>query len=239
MNDRAYIKEGYFLIARKIFESSVWFDNPHVLKMFIWFIGKARHKKNPKKYPHCTIQRGELVTSLSEISENNEWMEQKAVRKWSRQKVSRMIKTLEDQGLIKVIADTYGTHIKVCNYDIYQDWDRYKADNHGTTPDNHGTTPGINNDGNDGNDGNKKRGKKRTVFTPPSLQEVRDYVKDQNYHVDPENFMDFYTSKNWYVGKNKMKDWKAALRTWERRRKETPGKANSRSDWQDLQEQFF
>lgn len=53
-------------------------------------------------------------------------------------------------------------------------------------------------------------------FTPPSLEEVRDYCRDRGNAVDPGKFIDFYESKGWMVGKNKMKDWKAAVRTWER-----------------------
>ena len=57
---------------------------------------------------------------------------------------------------------------------------------------------------------------KRTVFTPPSLEEVRTYCRDRQNDVDPERFIDYYTARGWNVGKNKMKDWKAAVRTWER-----------------------
>lgn len=53
-------------------------------------------------------------------------------------------------------------------------------------------------------------------FTPPSLEEVRDYCRERGNQVDPGKFIDFYESKGWMVGKNKMKDWKAAVRTWER-----------------------
>lgn len=53
-------------------------------------------------------------------------------------------------------------------------------------------------------------------FTPPSLEEVKQYCKERNNSVDPESFVDFYSSKGWMVGKNKMKDWKAAVRTWEK-----------------------
>jgi hypothetical protein len=53
-------------------------------------------------------------------------------------------------------------------------------------------------------------------FTPPNIQDVRAYCKERGNKVDPENFWDFYQSKNWMIGKNKMKDWKAAVRTWER-----------------------
>lgn len=53
-------------------------------------------------------------------------------------------------------------------------------------------------------------------FTPPNVQDVRAYCQERGNKVDPENFWDFYQSKNWMIGKNKMKDWKAAVRTWER-----------------------
>jgi hypothetical protein len=53
-------------------------------------------------------------------------------------------------------------------------------------------------------------------FTPPNVQDGRAYRQERGNKVDPENFWDFYQSKNWMIGKNKMKDWKAAVRTWER-----------------------
>lgn len=57
---------------------------------------------------------------------------------------------------------------------------------------------------------------------PPTLEAVREYCKERRNSVDPEKFCDFYASKGWMVGKNKMKDWKAAVRTWERSRSEIP-----------------
>ena len=54
-------------------------------------------------------------------------------------------------------------------------------------------------------------------FTPPSLQEVREYCSQRGNKVDPEQFIDFYESKGWKVGAAAMKDWKAAVRTWEKR----------------------
>lgn len=58
---------------------------------------------------------------------------------------------------------------------------------------------------------------KRGRFTPPSLDDVSNYIKDKGYNVDPEAFIDFYTSKGWKIGKDTMKDWRAAVRTWARR----------------------
>lgn len=54
-------------------------------------------------------------------------------------------------------------------------------------------------------------------FTPPTLDDVSAYVRERGSNVDPQRFLDFYTAKGWMVGKNPMKDWKAAVRTWEKR----------------------
>lgn len=53
-------------------------------------------------------------------------------------------------------------------------------------------------------------------FKPPTVDEVREYCKERRNKVDPERFIDHYTANGWKVGKNPMKDWKAAVRTWER-----------------------
>lgn len=64
----------------------------------------------------------------------------------------------------------------------------------------------------------KEKSKEKTkVFSPPSFQDVNDYCTERHNGVDPQAFIDFYTSKGWMVGKTKMRDWKAAVRTWERR----------------------
>jgi hypothetical protein len=54
-------------------------------------------------------------------------------------------------------------------------------------------------------------------FIPPTVTEVSSYCKERKNDVDAERFCDFYQSKNWYVGKNKMRDWRAAVRTWEKK----------------------
>ena len=53
-------------------------------------------------------------------------------------------------------------------------------------------------------------------FVKPSVEEIMNYCNERGNNIDPQSFYDFYESKGWYVGKNKMKDWKAAVRTWER-----------------------
>lgn len=74
-------------------------------------------------------------------------------------------------------------------------------------------------------DKEKKESKKKKTasrFTPPTLDEVKAYCFERGNNVDAARFIDYYTSNGWKVGKNPMKDWKAAVRTWER-----PDKGNT------------
>ena len=57
---------------------------------------------------------------------------------------------------------------------------------------------------------------------PPTLQMVSEYIESNNYNVDAESFMDYYDSKGWMVGKNKMKDWQASVRNWNRNEYKKP-----------------
>jgi len=59
--------------------------------------------------------------------------------------------------------------------------------------------------------------KRASPFSPPSVQEVTQYIYEKQYSLDPEAFIAFYESKGWMVGKNKMKSWKASLTTWQKR----------------------
>lgn len=54
-------------------------------------------------------------------------------------------------------------------------------------------------------------------FSRPSLEEVKAYCEERGNSVDPEHFIDYYEANGWKVGKNSMKDWRAAVRNWEKR----------------------
>lgn len=69
------------------------------------------------------------------------------------------------------------------------------------------------------------KGEKKTAsrFSAPTVDEVRAYAQEKGYNVDPEHFVDYYTSNGWRVGRNPMKDWRATVRTWASRdRAQTP-----------------
>ena len=68
-------------------------------------------------------------------------------------------------------------------------------------------------------------------FKKPTLEDVLSYCVERENAVDGEKFFNFYESNGWKVGKNPMKDWKAAIRTWEKN--ETPKKQNILSTWEE------
>lgn len=79
-------------------------------------------------------------------------------------------------------------------------------------------TPNVNVDVNV-NENIKESEEKKPRFYPPTLEELKKYIADNKYNVDPERFIDYYTANGWTVGKNRMKDWKAAVRNWDRSQK--------------------
>ena len=63
---------------------------------------------------------------------------------------------------------------------------------------------------------------KEKKFKKPTLEEVETYCRERNNNIDAQHFIDFYDSKDWMIGKNKMKDWKACVRTWEAKEPHIP-----------------
>ena len=73
-----------------------------------------------------------------------------------------------------------------------------------------------------------KENTKRKVFVKPTIEEIEEYCKQRNNGINANAFYDFYESKDWYIGKNKMKDFKACIRTWEQRKPK-----EARQEWLD------
>jgi len=94
---------------------------------------------------------------------------------------------------------------------------------------------------------NNKEGEKSTRFVPPTIEDVKAYCTERKNSIDAETFIDFYSAKGWLIGKTKMKDWKACVRTWEKKEKPKaqakPNKFNNfpqRSyDYENLEKQLL
>jgi len=67
----------------------------------------------------------------------------------------------------------------------------------------------------------KVKQSKANIYRIPTVGEISKYCEERNNGIDSEHFHDFYSSKGWMIGKNKMKDWKAAVRTWEKNNAKT------------------
>lgn len=71
----------------------------------------------------------------------------------------------------------------------------------------------------------------RHRFVPPTVDEVRTYCEEKGYTLDADRFVDYYTSNGWMVGKNRMRDWRAAVRTWCRKEQPANGTTESKPLW--------
>ena len=80
-------------------------------------------------------------------------------------------------------------------------------------------------------DNNKKENTKEKNFIKPTIEEIQDYCSERNNGINANAFYDFYESKNWYIGKNKMKDWKACIRTWEQKQNKNDTKKEIVPEW--------
>ena len=139
----------------------------------------------------------------------------------SKTTTQKILKSLMAKGAI-VKGEDLHNGVKFCTYKVNKNWYGIsKIDMGGIseTDTNNKENKNIN------IDPLSNRGSIR--FQKPSLEDVREYCISRGNRVDPEQFFNFYESKGWIIGKSPMKDWRAAVRTWEKREKEIPQRKRS------------
>lgn len=130
----------------------------------------------------------------------------------SREQTRKRVAAFRERQRLATAGESEETDSETeCNDDVTDDVTRY-------TPVTYQNVTQTEREGEGEREGDREREKKRTAkrFTPPTVAEVRAYCQERGNNVDAERFVDYYTSNGWKVGKNPMKDWKAAVRTWER-----------------------
>ena len=134
----------------------------------------------------------------------------------SKTTTQRILKNLVAKGAI-VKTDELHNGVKFCTYKVNKNW-------YGMSKIDMGSISIIDtNNKEDININNNSLSKRESSrFQKPSIDEIRQYCSSRNNSVDPEQFFNFYESKGWTIGKSPMKDWRAAVRTWEKREKEIP-----------------
>lgn len=146
----------------------------------------------------------------------------------TRQGVMKNLKSLLDKGLIEK-KDININGVKFCEYCTTELQGVYNKVYRGVQQSLTGGVQqslhnNINIDNTNNNINNNISGKR---FKPPTVDEVKAYCIERQNNVDAERFIDYYTANGWKVGKNTMKDWKAAVRTWERNGYSTKGKVGA------------
>jgi DNA-binding transcriptional MerR regulator len=184
---------GWIKIHRKFLEWE-WFNKSEAVHLFMYMLLKANHKDG--KWQGIEVKRGQFISSLGNISN---------ATGISVQTIRTILKKLENTNEIELKSTSQFTIVTISKYDCYQE--QTDETNKPLTNNQQAINKQLTT--------NKNDKKERMLFIVPSLQEVSAYCQERNNNVDSQKFFDFYESKGWMVGKNKMKDWKAAVRTWE------------------------
>ena len=148
-----------------------------------------------------TVNTGQTITSTRKLCDR--WG-------WSNTKVRNFLKLLENESMISIKNDSKKTVINVVNYSAYQECNSEKTTVGRQSDDSQATVKHTNK-----NEKNEKNNNIRR-FTPPTYEQVSSYCLERNNNVDAQRFVDHYQANGWMRGKTKMKDWKAAVRFWER-----------------------
>lgn len=197
---------GYVPLYRKL-KDWEWYTDANTLRVFIHLLLSANHQKTI--WRGTDVDEGEIITGRLKLAKELNIGEQS---------VRTSLLKLKSTNEITIKNYTKFSLIKLNN------WSKYKLSTSKSTADQPTTNQQINQQlTTSENNKNIKNGKKReeSRFAPPSLQEVSDYCLERGNGVGPQRFLDFYVSKGWFVGRNKMKDWRAAVRTWEQREQKT------------------
>ncbi len=225
---------GWIKLHRQLLEWE-WYDDINTSRLFIHLMLTANHKDN--NWRGIQIKRGSRLTSLDKLSSETNL---------SVSKIRTAIKKLISTNEIASKSHSQHTVFTMINYDMYQDDD--KQNDKPVTNESQTNDKRIATNKNDKNVNNEKNDKKDIVarapkrFTPPTDIETVSYFEEKGSTAsEAEKFWFFYDSKNWMVGKSKMKRWQSAASGWIKRNKTESKdimKISNDSDWH-LQNQGF
>ena len=226
------MSDGWVKAHRSMLENPVVSKDSDHLAVWMYLLLNATHKEQEKMFAgkKITLQPGQLITGRKKIAEEF---------KINESKVQRILKLFESEQQIEQQTSNANRLITIVNWSLYQGNEHQNeqpVNNQCTT-----NEQPVNTNKNVRMKECKKDIESRR-FTPPTPQEVSEYCKEKSYNVDADRFVDFYTAKNWMIGKNKMKDWKAAVRNWNRRDKEEnkkPTQQKSKNKFHNFEQRSY
>ena len=188
---------GWIKIHRKFLDWE-WFNKSEAVHLFLFMLIKANHKSG--KWQGIDIERGQFISSLANISN---------ATGISVQTIRTILKKFEKTNEIELKSTSQYTIVTICKYECYQD--ENETSNKPITNNQQTTNKQLTTNKNEKNVKNE-----RSIFIEPTYNEILEYCSERKNGVDVNKFLNFYSAKGWMVGKNKMIDWKACIRTWEK-----------------------
>lgn len=199
-----------------------WYGNTNVVRVFLHCLLKANYQ--PKVWQGIRIERGQFITSIATMADE--------LGLTSKQVRGALGKLKMSNNVAIKGANKYSV-ITICNYDSYQTADDVKGQAKGqATRQSNGQTK-VTEKGNNyrytdnTNNTDKHNDIKSTTdvvpkdesskkrFVKPTIEEIQAYCTERGNGISAERFFAYYEANGWRVGRNPMKDWRAAVRTWE------------------------
>lgn len=192
------MNKGYIRLHRKILDCPV-FGNEKLLKVWIWCLLKATHDDFNVTIGRQIVElkKGQFVFGRHMASDE---LMIPASTVWSH------IKLLEKYEMLEIESNNKFSIVTIANWELYQE-DSGKSNNKRKRTKKEEDT-------------NKHINTKTQYIIPPTIEMVEQYCLEQKLPINPQKFMDYYDSNGWKVGKSKMKDWQATVRSWARRESE-------------------
>lgn len=228
--------QGYISLHRKVMQNFLFKEKRAFSKFEAWLylLMNANHTDTKVLLGNqlINVKKGSFITSEIKLM---------AEFSWSKSKLRTFLSLLESQSMIEKVTDSKKTTLTIVKYSDYQEHQTAKKPQKNRKP----TAKELrsdtdNNENNDNKDNNENNITNPTEvelvmstqkrFLIPSISEISTYCKERNNEVNPEQFYDHYQSNGWMVGKNKMKDWKAAVRTWEKNGYSKPKQLNNQQN---------
>lgn len=202
--------KGYIKLFRQIVDSDIWKLKPFSEgQAWIDLLCITNFEKGfikTKNGQIITLNRGDCGYSMLTLSER--WG-------WSRGKTKRFLDFLTEQQMIQQKMCGKHTVLLISNFEKYQ----MRTTNDTTNDTTNGQQMIQQTDTIKKNKEEKEEKEENKLFIVPKIEEIENYCNERNNKINPLQFYDYYQSKGWMIGKNKMKDWQAAVRTWEQKNK--------------------
>lgn len=204
--------EGWIKIHRKMLDNPVVCKDAEYLAVWMYLLLNASHDgyKACFKGEKITLHPGQLITGRKSIADKLSINESK---------VKRILQAFKNDQQIDQQPSNKNSLITILNWDEYQKSDQQNSQQ--MTSKRPASDQQVTTNKNVRMKECEKKDIESGAFHPPTADDVMGYCSEKGYRMDAERFVDFYEAKGWMVGKNKMKDWRAAVRNWARQDKQT------------------